>query len=103
MNPVNEFPVPDDVRKIRHQQPIVLVGSCFSEHIAVELQQAGFKVLSNPFGVIFHPIPLARCLSETLTETSRERILQREDIFLSWDASSEVYAMSESDLHNKLH
>ncbi len=103
MNPASEFPAPKDGLKISHQQPVVLIGSCFSEHIAVELQQAGFHVVSNPFGVIFHPIPLARCLSETLTETTNERTLQRDDVFLSWDASSEVYAMSESDLKSKLH
>lgn len=98
----SEFPAGDRSIAIGYQQPVVLLGSCFSEHISAELQKAGFTVSSNAFGVVFHPIALAKSLTETIRETVSERVLQREDIFLSWDASSDVYALSETALRSRL-
>ena len=34
---------------------IVLMGSCFSDELKMPLIQQGFKVMSNPFGTLFHP------------------------------------------------
>jgi hypothetical protein len=59
-------------------------------------------VFSNPFGVVFHPVPLARFIRELLKGPVKERIIRREDVFLSMDAGSEVYAMSETALSEKL-
>ena len=102
MNLLNELPGPDHQPVIDHHAPILLLGSCFSSNIAKELANSGFHVLSNPFGVIFHPEPIARFIRECLQEIFPERIVQREDVFLSWDASSEVYAMSEEQLKTDL-
>jgi len=103
MNLHRELPKPENNPvAIDHHSPVILLGSCFSEHIARELRKSGFQVLSNPFGVVFHPVPLARFIRESIADISDERIVQREDVFLSMDASSEVYSMSEEELGNKL-
>lgn len=102
MNPLLEFPKPTDPLSVTHDSPILLLGSCFSTHLNAKLKRAGFTVESNPFGVVFHPIPLARFISESLAETTNERTLLHNDIWLSWDASSELYALSESELITQL-
>jgi hypothetical protein len=62
----------------------------------------GFEAKISAFGTIFHPIPLARLVSETLTVIQQERILQRNDLFFSWDASSSMYDLSVEMLIEKL-
>lgn len=37
---------------------IVLIGSCFSDNLKSFLEQESFHVCSNPFGTLFHPIPI---------------------------------------------
>lgn len=102
MHPNNPFPRPTDAISIAHGESVLLLGSCFSTHLNQYIRQAGFAVNSNPFGVVFHPVPLARFLLETLEGVPTERTLLRDDVWLSWDASSEVYAMSETELTQQL-
>lgn len=90
----------DSTIQIDHHHGIMLVGSCFSEHIGQRLKRFGFNVLSNPYGTIFHPIPLAACLDRQWTPS--ERFLQQDDVWLSFDTSSEIYALSETAFSSKL-
>lgn len=98
---IEQFSKPHTSISIDHKSPLLLLGSCFSEHIGDRLRQAGFDVLSNPYGTIFHPIPLANCLERLWNPT--ERLLQNEDVWLSYDAASALYALSEIELRNKIH
>lgn len=95
------FPKPIDLQTMNHTQELILLGSCFSTHLHQRLRRAGFKASSNPFGVVFHPIALARFVDESLN-SKEERILRAEDVWLSWDAGSDVYAMSEPELKSRL-
>jgi hypothetical protein len=85
-----------------YQQPKVLLGSCFSEEIGSLLQQNGFDCLVNPGGTLFHPLALANLLHWALDEPAPLRILQRDDIFLSWDLSGTFYALSAQDFDQKV-
>jgi hypothetical protein len=51
---------------ITHDDKVMLLGSCFTEHISSSLNRYRFPVFSNSHGIIFHPIPLAQALSDTL-------------------------------------
>ncbi|MEN9743357.1 MAG: hypothetical protein RLZZ65_1162 [Bacteroidota bacterium] len=84
--------------QISHENPLLFIGSCFSEQIGSKAQNNGFDVFVNPGGTIFHPLALAELLSWVLDESDDLAIFQREDVWLSWLASSTVYAMSEADL-----
>lgn len=54
--------LPSDWR-ISHHSPLLLAGSCFSERMGDRLKADKFPVHTNPFGVIYHPVPLLRGLS----------------------------------------
>ncbi|MDB9795661.1 GSCFA domain-containing protein, partial [Flavobacteriaceae bacterium] len=45
--------------QIDYNAQILLLGSCFSDHIGALFSKHQFNTISNPFGIIFHPIPLA--------------------------------------------
>ncbi len=85
--------------KIQLGDKITLLGSCFSDEIALRLRSSGFEVLTNPFGTIFHPTAIANLLLNTDIENS---IIQRDDLFFSWMASGTIYSTNPELLKNKL-
>lgn len=53
----------DPVRPgIDHQGKILLLGSCFTEHIGNKLLDLKFQTNINPFGIIYDPFSIARSL-----------------------------------------
>lgn len=50
-----------------HAKRVVMIGSCFSEHIAERMRCAGFHVVSNPFGIMFNPASIAHTIERLTT------------------------------------
>ncbi len=48
--------------QITHAQKLLLLGSCFTEHIGTQLQENKFDTLTNPFGIVYNPLSMAQCL-----------------------------------------
>ena len=97
------FSIPEFSSKIEHGNHLLFLGSCFSDELAAKAKYSGFKVNSNPFGTVFHPLALARFILETLPGSEiNERIIQREDIYFSWDANSTFYGTSLIEITEKL-
>jgi GSCFA family len=61
-----DFFLPIEIKKlpdpIAYTDPVMLVGSCFSEHMGGLLQEVKFDVLQNPNGILFDPSSVARSL-----------------------------------------
>ncbi len=87
------------VKKIKIGDKITLLGSCFSDEIALKLIESGFHVCANPFGTIFHPTALANLL---LTDSFESTIIQRDDLFFSWIGSGNICDVSKVSLLKKL-
>jgi len=47
---------------------ITMMGSCFTENIGDKLKQSKFNVTTNPFGIIFNPIPINGILQRALSK-----------------------------------
>lgn len=47
---------------IRYGQKIMLMGSCFTEHIGKALQELKFDVMQNPHGILFDPASVCHSL-----------------------------------------
>jgi hypothetical protein len=60
------FPKPAS-RPVGHLSSIVSVGSCFAERMGDRLRHYKFRLLQNPFGIIFHPLPLVAPLEAALS------------------------------------
>lgn len=54
--------------QIEYKTPIVTIGSCFSDNIGQQLTRHQFKILQNPFGVLYNPSSIASCLKEVINE-----------------------------------
>ena len=56
VTPVSCPPLAD---KLRLDDDITLLGSCFVDNIATRLQDAGFRAHNNPFGTLYNPASIA--------------------------------------------
>lgn len=64
-----------------------LIGSCFSEHIGERLKRSKFNTIFNPFGILFHPIPIARALERMIDghTFTQEDLEFRDQRYISFD------------------
>lgn len=61
-----EIPTPKYPFNISYQDKMMLVGSCFSDHIGNFFQEMRFDALSNPFGTLFNPISISNALKMSI-------------------------------------
>lgn len=55
--------LPDIPFRFTYEEPILLLGSCFTENVGVRLEEAKFQVDINPFGTLYNPLSIAEALS----------------------------------------
>lgn len=51
---------------ISHQNQIISMGSCFSEHIGTLLHDNKFNIQPNPFGILYNPASIAAVLKRVI-------------------------------------
>lgn len=71
---VNVLPA---AKQITYHSPSMWVGSCFTENIGQQLQQAKLPTHINPFGILYNPISIAKCL----TRLTEEQLFTPNDIY----------------------
>jgi hypothetical protein len=64
-------------RGINIRESIMLMGSCFTGHMAAKLAHHRFKVLENPHGILFNPVSIANALRDYASE----KIFTDTDVF----------------------
>jgi hypothetical protein len=73
-------------QKVGHNTPLLLTGSCFSEHVAALLQQHAFSVVSQPNGVVFNPVSIAQHLQRIINSEiyKEEELFFNNELWHSW-------------------
>jgi hypothetical protein len=61
-----EIPIPKYPFQISYNDSVLLLGSCFSDHIGAFLLNHRFQTLSNPLGTLFNPASIANAIKMTL-------------------------------------
>jgi hypothetical protein len=76
---------------ITHQHSILLLGSCFTEHIGNNLNELKFNVLQNPNGILFEPISVCRSLVSYVQDKqySVGELFQYNELWQSWNHHSQ--------------
>ena len=64
-----EVRIDTNVLDVNHSHSILLMGSCFVEHIGEKLKGAKFNALINPYGVLYNPMSIVTSLKEMLNNT----------------------------------
>lgn len=100
---LNYTPTKSNIQ-INPESNLLLLGSCFSEHIGSKLAQSGFRVNSNPFGVTFNPLSISKLIDYGLqkAEFDESSFLEREDNWFNYNLHSSIYAGTKTDLKGKI-
>ncbi len=90
--------------QIRHEQRIMLLGSCFSDHIGQFLLRGGFMVLSNPFGTLFNPLSISNSLRMSMVPErfSENYIYHHHDLWISFAHHSKFSNVSLEVMRAKI-
>lgn len=78
---------PSPALGLSYGQAVLSLGSCFSEHIGMHLQQLGHRVCLNPFGILYNPLSMVQALGRMRLARlySEEELVAHADLYHSMD------------------
>jgi hypothetical protein len=90
--------------KIRHQDRLFLIGSCFTEQIGSKLSASKFRILENPNGILFNPVSIANALTAYVSckQYEEEDLFLQNELWGSWDHHTRFSALSSEDCLKKI-
>ncbi|OUS03148.1 GSCFA domain-containing protein [Flavobacteriales bacterium 33_180_T64] len=78
MNLQTKIPLqPQQYNQIDYTSKVLLLGSCFSEHIGEKFTYFKFQNLLNPFGILFHPLAIETLIINAINE----KTYTKDDVF----------------------
>lgn len=89
-----DFMLPFELKKlsrsINYHDKIMLIGSCFTEHIGNSLGELKFSVLQNPNGILFDPVSVCKSLVSYVQnkQYSDSDLFQLNEVWHSWQHHS---------------
>ncbi len=90
--------------QIDYNSKLLMIGSCFSEHIFYKLNYFKFNTTSNPFGILFNPV----AIEKLITNAINQKKYTEKDVFLlnerwhCFDAHSDLSSPDKYELLNNL-
>ena len=77
---------------IDYNSKLILIGSCFAEHIASKLSYYKFQIVSNPFGILFNPKSIENLLVRALNKQhyTEEEVFELDGRWNCYDAHSDL-------------
>ncbi|HRP88619.1 MAG TPA: GSCFA domain-containing protein [Edaphocola sp.] len=75
---------------IEHRDKLMLIGSCFSEHMGKRLNDAKFQVLENPNGILFNPLSVCHSIGQYIENSNLdlEKMYYQNEVWHHWDFHS---------------
>jgi len=86
--------------KIDYRDRIMLVGSCFTEHIGDSLSDLKFQVMQNPNGIVFDPSSVASSITSYIENKkySPEELVQLNELWQSWQHHSRFSGINKHEV-----
>ena len=97
-----EFQLPVKInalpRPVTYRDKILLIGSCFTEHIGNKLQELKFDVLQNPNGILFDPQSVAASLVSYIhnKQYTEKDLFYFNELWQSWQHHS-IFSNTDKD------
>ncbi|MGE4587810.1 MAG: GSCFA domain-containing protein [Mangrovibacterium sp.] len=90
--------------QIDYKHRLMMLGSCFSEHIGEKFREYRFQTDLNPFGVIFNPLSIAGSLRRLMSGRPyrREELFEYRGIWGSFDHHSRFSGLSAEESLEKI-
>ena len=103
-----DFMIDIDLKKlpepINYHDKILLVGSCFTEHIGRSLADAKFSLLQNPNGILFDPDSVCRSLLSYIEnkQYAASDFFQLNEVWHSWQHHSRFSNINLNEAINNI-
>ncbi len=101
MNLRTELKIKPSREQISYKDPVLLMGSCFSENIGKKLEINKFKTLVNPFGTLYNPHSLFKAIKKTMlkdTKLDEKNIILNQGVYRYLDFHSALAHASKEEL-----
>ena len=87
-----EYNPPSSSIKVDINDKLLLVGSCFTEHIYSQLKKYKFSTLQNPHGTLFNPISIFKALDSYigLIKPTEKDLFHQNSLWNNWDFHSKL-------------
>ncbi|MFI5133209.1 MAG: GSCFA domain-containing protein [Chitinophagales bacterium] len=98
-----DFMINIDLKKLQapigYRHKILLIGSCFTEHIGNTLEELKFSVLQNPNGILFDPVSVCKSLTSYVENKlyNEADLFQLNDVWHSWQHHSRFSDIDKKD------
>lgn len=95
--------IPAD-NQLDSQSQLLLLGSCFSQHIGEKLNYFKFQSLQNTFGILFHPKAIESLISKSIDQESysEKEVFFHNERWHCFDAHSDLSDVSKERLIQNL-
>ena len=96
---LKKLPVP-----IRYKDKILLIGSCFTEHIGNSLSRLKFNTLQNPNGILFDPRSVTSALNSYVSNSpvAPDAVFKLNETWNSWQHHSRFSSTDKDVLLNQV-
>ncbi len=89
------------------EQPVVLIGSCFTDYIGERMRMCRWRAYPNITGTLFNPASIAKILSiaiqwDNIFDIIADSIAQRDKHWVSWLADSGCTTYSNQDTKSRI-
>ncbi len=85
---------------MQHRQKLLLMGSCFTEHIGKRLNDLKFDCHANPFGIVFNPESMLQALTRLLENKpfAESELMEQQGSWLSLETHTSLTRSSKEEL-----
>lgn len=99
-----ELPLQKFLFKISHTDPLLSIGSCFTEHIGERLSTLKFKHLENPFGIVYNPISIAAQLEWLGSDKkfAASDLFENQGLWHSWAHHGRFSDLNKTEILTKI-
>lgn len=95
-------PIKETDSKIEYQHKILSLGSCFAVNIAKKLEWFNFQIITNPFGILFHPLAIENLIERAVNNQTFSEVdfFELNQMWHCFDFHSELSQNSLKDIEN---
>ncbi len=94
-----EVQFPDAERKLSYDSKALFFGSCFSENIGQKLEGLKFHTSSNPLGIAYNPVSIAKQIQMALKPDlfDENLVISKDEQFIHFDFHSSFNKRSKAE------
>jgi hypothetical protein len=96
--------IPELTPKLKHTDNVLLIGSCFTEHVFNFLRRNKFAALQNSHGVLFNPLSVCKALDDLVENKkyTQDDLFFLNEYYHSWFFHADFSCLQANDSLQKM-